>query len=146
MSRLSIFDAINNIAKKDALETLDNNDSLELYLKSWWSSTYNRPLKDPILQDYSIYELAYEFYDKIERKNARELHVEQENDKIEDDKIQQALDWAEEEERKERELLENAKNAKNSESEEDEEKWMLEQLKKERGDDFGEDISLDFDN
>lgn len=58
--------------------------------------------------------------------------------------MQQALDWAEEEERKEKELLEKAQD--NSSDEELEEKWMLEQLKKERGDDFGEDIDVNFDN
>jgi hypothetical protein len=48
------------------------------------------------------------------------------------------MDWIEEEERKEREA-ELAQEAK-----ETEDAWMLEQLKKEHGDDFGEDIKMDF--
>ena len=44
--------------------------------------------------------------------------------------------WIEEEGRKEREAAQLAKD----------EKWMLEQLKKQNGDDFGEDIDLNFGN
>jgi hypothetical protein len=86
----------------------------------------------------------YEFYDKISRKVAEEERSEQETDKIEDKKIDDTLKWIEEEERKEREL--DAKKSKENplnQSIEDE-KWMLEQLKKQHGDDFGEDIDLKF--
>jgi hypothetical protein len=111
--------------------------SLELFLRSWWSKTYNRPLKDPLLEQYSIYELIYEYNDKIERKNAQAVSIDQENDKIEEAQEKQVLDWVEEEEKKEREAREAAQKKKDEE-------WMLEQLKKERGEDFGEDINLDF--
>ena len=107
-----------------------------LFLRSWWSKTYNRPLKDPILESYTLHELLYEFYDKQERKRAAEFQFEEEADKIEEEKEQETLDWIEEEERKEREALEAQQKA-------EEEKWMLEQLKKEHGEDFGEDIDLD---
>lgn len=82
----------------------------------------------------------YEYRDKIERHNADIAAVDQENDKIEEGKEKEALDWAEEEERKEREQL----KAKQEEEKKRDEEWMLEQLKKERGDDFGEDINMDF--
>jgi vacuolar-type H+-ATPase subunit E/Vma4 len=65
---------------------------------------------------------------------------EQEADKIEDAKTEETLDWIEEEERKE---LEAAKAAAKAKLEADE-KWMVEQLKKQNGDDFGEDIDLNF--
>jgi vacuolar-type H+-ATPase subunit E/Vma4 len=65
---------------------------------------------------------------------------EQEADKIEDAKTEETLDWIEEEERKE---LEAAKAAAKAKLEVDE-KWMVEQLKKQNGDDFGEDIDLNF--
>ena len=112
---------------------------MQLFLKSWWSRTYNRPLKDPLLESYTLQELLYEFYDKQERKKVAEMSFEEEADKIEEEKEQENLDWIEEEERKEREAIEAAEKA------EAEEKWMLEQLKKEHGDDFGEDLNLDLE-
>lgn len=112
---------------------------MELFLKSWWSKTYNRPLKDPLLESYTIQELLYEFHDKSERRYAAEIQLEEEADKIEVEQEQEVLDWVEEEERKDREAAEAEQKQK-----EEDEKWMLEQLKKEHGDDFGEDIDLDF--
>ena len=81
-----------------------------------------------------MYELLYEYYDKVERDNALHRQSELEADKIEDAKMQSALDWAAEEERKEK--AEKEEKAK----QEADEKWMIEQLKKEHGDDFGENI------
>lgn len=126
------------IAQKNAEQSYDNLDSLELYLRSWWSKTYNRPLKDPLLESYTVYELIYEYFDKIERKKAAERVVEQENDKIEDQKLDETLSWIEEEERKEKEAKEKAK----TEELEKDETWMIEQLKKQYGDQFGEDVNL----
>lgn len=68
------------------------------------------------------------------------MALEQETDKIEEEQLDETLSWVEEEERKEREALEATQRAKEAE----EEKWMLEQLKKEHGDDFGDDLNLDF--
>lgn len=81
----------------------------------------------------------YEYYDRSEREQAVELNLELEADKIEEEREQETLDWIEEEERREREAEEEHKK-----QEAEEEKWMLEQLKKEYGDDFGEDIDTDF--
>ena len=52
------------------------------------------------------------------------------------------MSWIEEEERKDREAaaLEAAKEAETKKEEE----WMLAQLKKEHGDDFGDDVNLNF--
>jgi hypothetical protein len=86
----------------------------------------------------------YEFYDKISRKVAEEERAGQEADKIEDKKIDDTLKWIEEEERKEQELSAKKSSDAPKESSVDDEKWMLEQLKKQHGDDFGEDIDLKF--
>lgn len=112
---------------------VEDQDTLELFLKSWWSRQYNRPLKDPLLQQYTVYELLYEYHDRKERDNAQEHFFELEDDKIEEEQEQAALDWAEEEERKE---LEEAKAA--------EEAWMLKELQKEHGEEYGEDVNVDF--
>jgi hypothetical protein len=108
-----------------------------LFLRSWWSRTYNRPLKDPLLETYTLHELLYEYHDKVERKRASEVALEAETDKIELEELDETLAWVEEEERLEREAAE-------AKQREEDEKWMIEQLKAEHGDDFGEDIDLDF--
>lgn len=38
--------------------------ALERYLRKWWCMTYNRPFKDPLLEQYTLDELAYEFLTK----------------------------------------------------------------------------------
>lgn len=94
----------------------------------WWSRTYNRPLRDPVLLSYTFEELLYEFYDKIERKNYEIETIAAEEDEIEEKEIENSLKWAEEQEKK------------------DQEEWMQKQLEKgkeEYGEDFGEDIVID---
>lgn len=121
-----------------AFSEVKSLESLDAFLKNWWSNTYNRPLKDPLLQEYTTYELLYEFHERKEREMAKDYFIELESDKIEEEREQQTLDWIEEEERKEREQEEAELQNKKDEE------WMLEQLKKEHGDDFGDDISIDF--
>jgi hypothetical protein len=120
-----------------------------LFLQSWWSRTYNRPLKDPILLSYTLEELIYEFYDRIERTEAESEQLESDADKIEDDKERAVLDWAEQEERKEIQQALKAQAAKQSQVTSDPTKdpenikWMQEQIeaaKKVHGVTFGEDI------
>ena len=36
-------------------------EALERYLRKWWCITYERPFKDPMLEQYTLDELAYEF-------------------------------------------------------------------------------------
>lgn len=102
---------------------------------------------------YTLEELLYEFYDKIERRKAEEERIHSESDKIEEDKEKAVLDWAELEEKKELDAL-KAKAA-NQESKPDSDPtkdpaniaWMEEQLaqgKKLLGESFGEDISEEF--
>jgi hypothetical protein len=153
---ISTIEAIHEIAKKNASSSLDTQEQLELYLKSWWSKTYNRPLKDPLLQEYTFEELLYEFYDRVERNRAEKEQSAKANDRIEEDRLKENLDWAEEEERKELEALrkkqqEQAKEKPKDPTEDPENvKWMEEQVQKEIeqgkklfGDDFGEDIDFE---
>lgn len=107
------------------------------------------------MQSYTLEELLYEFYDRIERRVAEEERTNSEADKIEEDKEKGILDWAEEEEKREleREMREAAAKADDEEPEDptkDPENvaWMEEQLKKGKetfGDSFGEDIEENFE-
>jgi hypothetical protein len=73
-------------------------------MRAWWSKYYSRPLKDPLLDSYTLEELLYEYHDIVYRKEAEEKEVKELNDKIEDDKLDATLKWAEEDERLEAEL------------------------------------------
>ena len=127
-----------------------------LFLQSWWSRLYNRPLKDPLLLDYTLEELLYEFYDKIERKAAEDERAKQDELQDEADKEKEVLDWAEKMEREELEQI-RAKAAQTRTEEPEKKdpttdpenvKWMEEQLKlakKQFGESFGEDIEETFE-
>jgi hypothetical protein len=149
----SLTESIRKLAAYNARVELVTEEHLLLFLQSWWSRTYNRPLKDPILLTYTLEELLYEFYDRIERVKADEERVEREGDKIEEDKEQSQLDWAEQEEKKELEKLKADAAKLESKPVEDPAKdagniaWMEEQIQQAKlvyGDDFGEDIDKDF--
>lgn len=123
-----------------------------LYLKSWWSKTYNRPLKDPLLQEYTFEELLYEFYDRVERSKVEKELSEQADDTIDNGKLQSNLDWAEQEEKRELEELKKKQQEEQQNPAEDPEnqKWMQEQIEKEIekgkkifGDDFGEELNFE---
>lgn len=146
-----LIDRIRDLAAANARAPLISEEQIRLYLMSWWSRTYNRPLKDPVLLSYSVEELLYEFYDKIERVKAATEAAEQETDKIEEKKEKAALDWAEEEERRELEALSKGETPANKPSAtkpselEENKKWMEEQIrlnKKQFGEDFGDDIAF----
>lgn len=153
-AELSTADAIRQIAASNARASLTNEDQLLLFLKSWWSRTYNRPLKDPLLLSYTLEELLYEFYDRIERKTAEEERIKAEEEKQEDTKEKAVQDWAEKMEREEMEKAKTAQIAKEAAKiqdptkDPDNIKWMEEQIKlakKVHGDSFGEDIETNFD-
>ena len=125
-----------------------------MFLQSWWSRTYNRPLKDPLLETYTLEELLYEFYDRIERTKAEQERIEQLDDKIEVEKDKAAEDWAEKMEREELEAEMRAAAAKSEEpipdptKDPENVKWMEEQLrtaKQIHGETFGEDIEETFE-
>lgn len=145
------IDLIRDLASAHARAPLDSDENILLFLKSWWSRTYNRPLKDPLLQEYTVEELMYEFFDRIERAKAAEEATEQESDKIEEEKEKAVLDWAEQEELRELEEMKREGEASiKSDPTKDPEniKWMEEQMaahKEKFGDDFGDDISESFE-
>jgi hypothetical protein len=147
----TIVECIRAIAAYNARASITNEHQMTLFLKSWWSNTYNRPLKDPLLENYTLEELLYEFYDKMERQKASEERFAKDADKIEEMKEKEVLDWAEEEEKKELEEMRKLANkpvtdpTKNPENV----KWMQEQLDKYKqvhGDSFGEDIDETFED
>lgn len=113
---------------------------------SWWSNHYNRPLKDPVLLSYSLEELAYEYYSVQEREAARDEFVQNESDKIEEAKLEEADQWADEMEREEmeREAAKRVNPAKLPINQ----AWMEEEIKKDKekfGEDFGEDLNINFE-
>lgn len=146
----SLIDQIRTVAAANARSDLSDEKQLTLFLQSWWSRTYNRPLKDPLLLSYTLEELLYEFYDKVERKKAEEERINSENDKIEADKEKEVLDWAEEEERKELEALKKEANKEKTidpSKDPDNVAWMEKQLQQGKaifGKSFGEDIEESF--
>lgn len=152
-SELTTIEAIQKIARDNAFSDLNTERQLILFLKSWWSRTYNRPLKDPLLLSYTLEELLYEMFDRVERTKAYEEQLEQIDVKMEEDKDRADEDWAEKMEREEREAdLRNA--AKSSEPKSDPTKdpanvaWMEKQLQEAKalyGESFGEDIEDSFD-
>lgn len=149
-SEPTIIDAIKARAEKNARAELDTEEQLLLFLQSWWSRTYNRPLKDPLLLEYTLEELLYEFYDRIERAKAEDERLEQEDVKIEEAKDQQAEDWAERMEREEREAELRAESKKSEDPTKDPVNlaWMEQKLAEGKvafGDSFGEDIDENFE-
>jgi hypothetical protein len=149
-SGFDVAKSIRKLAAHNARASLNKEEYLLLFLQSWWSRLYNRPLKDPILQSYTLEDLLYEYYDRIERQIVAEERLEEEADKIEDEKEKSVIDWAEAEEK--RELEEAAKNevAKKVDPAKDPEniRWMKDQIEKakeEFGDSFGEDIDENFE-
>ena len=98
---------------------------------------------------YTSEELLYEYYEVIEREAASVQQAEQEDDKIEDKKLNETLDWAEIEERKELEQINKLQEKSNNPLDDPaNQEWMKEQLlaeaKQEFGEDFSEDIDTDF--
>lgn len=150
----TVVDAIRAIAAYNARADLTNEHQMTLFLKSWWSSTYNRPLKDPLLESYTLEELLYEFYDKMERQKATEERVAKDADKMEETKEKEVLDWAEAEEKRELEEMQRqadskARGAADPTKDPANIKWMEEQMAKAKekyGPSFGEDIDESFED
>lgn len=150
---LSSFELLKIIAKHHAAEYTSHSGAL-LFLQSWWSRTYSRPMKDPLLASYTPEELMYEYLDNTCRTEHAEEVSQKEVEQQEDSKHDEAMRWAEEEEAKDRaaaEALAKAKigavDPKTPDLTLEDVKWMEEQLNQEKellGDDFGEDFSGEF--
>lgn len=151
---LTVAEAIRELAARNARAELNDEVQLKLFLQSWWSKVYNRPLKDPLLQTYTLEELLYEFYDKIERRTAEIERNEANEANQETAKEKADHDWAEKMEREELEQLkaeastEEAARKQDPVKDPDNIKWMEEQMrlaKAQFGESFGEDIEEKFD-
>lgn len=56
------FDLIQRLARAHHIEDpLHNVDAFTRFLQFWWCQKFNRPLKDPVLQSYTLDELCYEY-------------------------------------------------------------------------------------
>ena len=160
---LSTYDLIQRIAKRDArLEFGEKHN--RIFLTNWWCNHYNRPLKDPLLQQYTLEELAYEYYLVGEIALYQQEKINKKADKIEEEKLEAAEAWADQMEKEEQELEELMRSKKSSptdqvnedepqneiinpESDPRQVEWMEEQIKQNKlvfGEDFGDDIKLDF--
>lgn len=106
-------------------------------------------MKDPLLLEYTPEELMYEYLDHTSRAEFVEEKQKEEQEALENDKLDEAMRWAEEEEAKDRaaqQALETKQETPTDLTPEDV-KWMEEQLIKEKaefGDDFGENFSGEF--
>jgi len=148
---MSALSAIDLIVERAARESLDNEAAQMRFLTYWWSKTYSRPMKDPLLKEYTLEELYYEFKEHSEREKAAKERAEQETDNIEQAKTDDALAWAEAEEKKEaEEARKKDSNFRDSDFQPtpEDKAWMEEELvraKEAYGEDFGEDIDEEFD-
>jgi hypothetical protein len=145
---MSAFEAIDIIATKAAREDLNSEKSQLRFLTYWWSNKYNRPIKDPLLQEYTIEELYYEYRLHDEYSKAVNEKETEEQEKVEEQRTYDALAWAEEEEAKE--LAEQQNQGHDDESVKitnDDKEWMQQQIEAAKatyGDSFGEDITEEF--
>lgn len=87
-------------------------ESLERFLKKWFCIKYNKPFKDPILNDYSIDELIYEYL--------AHYYMNPDNDPIKKEeaarKANSDMDWVRQQielEAKKNEIAEKPKKNKN---------------------------------
>lgn len=86
-------------------------------------------MKDPLLDEYTVEELLYEYYEYTEWHKYQREHAEQTPDKIEEKRLKESLDWAEEEERKELEAAKKADSGEIHQPSDEDKKWMEEQMK-----------------
>jgi len=136
---------IGEIVKADIRTQRISEEGFTRYLMHWWSNKYGRPMKDPLLLSYTMEELLVEYFTHLEQAKAVDRYAQEEHDKIEDGKYDEALDWAEQEEKKEMEELARRKEQEKQKKADDE--WMAEQVAKDKeqfGDDFGDDASIKF--
>jgi len=109
---------------------------------SWWSEYYKRPLKDPLLQEYTTEELAYEYFNAVERRKAEEEAIQAHSDKIEEAKAAADQAWADQ-----MEAEEEAEESSDPREDPVNQAWMEEEIRKNKelfGDEFGEDLDLEF--
>lgn len=82
------WEAVQRLAKAHHCEDpLASLEAFRRFLEFWWCRTYNRPLKDPVLAQYSLDELTYEYlrhYYHVPENDPRK-EMEQKQVQAEDD-------------------------------------------------------------
>lgn len=108
-------------------------------MSGWWSSRYSRPIKDPLLQTYTLEELLYEYFLHTEKDVVDAEQIENAKGKEEDDKLDAEEAWADQMEAEfEAELEAERKKT-------EQEEWMKKQLEEE-SQEFKEDLSINFED
>lgn len=95
---LSQYEDIKKLAEAGLDKEYLSYDELLFKLRRWWCQYYRRPYKDPLLDQYTLEELLFEYFDLTADKNKPE------EQKVTEQVEQEDRDWAAEEE--ERELAE----------------------------------------
>ena len=142
---ITVYEAI-RLTIRDHLRSDKTERHWITSLQYWWSKTFNLPLKHPMLQEYTLEELAWEYFNRIERDTYEKEQIEEESDKIEIAKEKEAEDWADQMEKEEVAKVKNPAPTPVT-IPNDDQAWMqdlLEQEKKVHGETFGEDIVEEF--
>ena len=68
-----LWEEVQKLAKAHHIQDpLGSHESFERFLRFWWCQKYNRPMKDPLLDLYTVEELTYEWL--------RYIYLQPEND------------------------------------------------------------------
>ena len=61
-----VKETIKNLEKRafNNLRFIAGEEKLSCFLRIWWSFYYKRPSKDPLLESYTLEELALEFFEQ----------------------------------------------------------------------------------
>lgn len=93
---LDLYDSIKQLAESGLDKDYLTYDELLFKLRRWWCQYYKRPYKDPLLDNYTLEELMFEYFDitHVANKKPEETKIAEKFD-TED------RDWAAEEEARE---------------------------------------------
>jgi hypothetical protein len=93
---LELFDSVKQLAEGGLDKKLLTYEELLFRLRRWWCHHYKRPYKDPLLDDYTFEELAFEYFDITAERNTKTLE-----EKVSEEAETEDRAWAEEEEARE---------------------------------------------
>jgi hypothetical protein len=111
-----------------------------LSIKLWWCEKYNRPLKDPLLEDYTEEELLFEYFTLVENESYRK-ELKEEGDRIkEEESLEEDNDWADQMEAMEKE---SKQPEEEPELTQDDIEWMQKEIQEDEDHDH-EDMIIDF--
>lgn len=114
---LDLLGSIQKLAESGIHKEYLTYDEFLDKLRTWWCQYYKRPYKDPLLDTYTIEELAFEYYDINRDRSAK-------SEDHEDHKVSEAVEaedraWAAEEDAKELAEITAARAAAQREAKED---------------------------